>query len=46
MVQRYPSWYNSLLYPLLFLNLLMLAWKSFQKTAFGSGVLWKGRVVK
>ncbi len=40
------QWWVPLLYPLLFLNLLYMAWRSFGKAAAGKGVVWKGRTIR
>jgi chlorobactene glucosyltransferase len=40
------KWWAPLLYPLLFLHLLYMAWRSFGRVATGQGVLWKGRVLR
>jgi chlorobactene glucosyltransferase len=36
----------ALLYPLLFVNLMFMAIRSWYKALFGAGFLWKGRIVK
>jgi len=40
------KWWAPFLYPLLFLHLLYMAWKSFGRVATGQGVFWKGRVLR
>lgn len=40
------NWWVPLFYPLLFINLLYMAWKSFGKAAAGRGVVWKGRTIR
>ena len=40
------KWWVPLLYPLLFVNLLYMAWQSFGKAAMGRGVVWKGRTIR
>ena len=40
------QWWVPLLYPLLFLNLLYMAGRSFGKAAAGKGVVWKGRTIR
>lgn len=39
-------WWVPFLYPLLFVHLLYMAWKSFALVSTGQGVVWKGRVVR
>jgi chlorobactene glucosyltransferase len=39
-------WWVPFLYPLLFLQLLAIAWMSFTRVLGGDGVAWKGRVVR
>jgi len=43
---RGQKWWVPLLYPLTFLHLLYMAWKSFGRVATGLGIVWKGRVFK
>jgi chlorobactene glucosyltransferase len=40
------KWWVPLLYPLTFVHLLYMAWKSFGRAAANVGVVWKGRVFK
>ena len=40
------SWWIPFLYPLMFLNLLMMTWKSVGKAATERGVVWKGRTIR
>jgi chlorobactene glucosyltransferase len=40
------KWWVPLLYPLTFVHLLYMAWKSFGRAAANAGVVWKGRVFK
>ena len=40
------KWWAPFLYPLLFLHLLYMAWRSFGRVATGQGVPWKGRVLR
>ncbi len=40
------KWWVPLLYPLTFVHLLYMAWKSFSRVATGLGVVWKDRVFK
>jgi chlorobactene glucosyltransferase len=40
------KWWVPLLYPLTFIHLLYMAWKSFGKAAANVGIVWKGRVFK
>jgi chlorobactene glucosyltransferase len=40
------KWWVPLLYPLTFMHLLYMAWKSFGKAAANMGIVWKGRVFK
>jgi chlorobactene glucosyltransferase len=44
-LDRKITWYYALLWPLLFLNLLYMAFWSWFKTVSGQGFLWKGRTV-
>jgi chlorobactene glucosyltransferase len=39
------NWWNSLLWPIMFLNLLYMAFWSWFRTISGRGFVWKGRVV-
>jgi chlorobactene glucosyltransferase len=39
-------WWIPFLYPLLFLHLLYMAWRSFALLSAGRGVVWKGRTVR
>jgi chlorobactene glucosyltransferase len=39
-------WWVPFLYPVLFVHLLYMAWKSFALVSAGQGVVWKGRVVR
>jgi len=43
---RRLGWWVPLLYPLLFIHLLWMAWRCFARAVSGRGVLWKGRVVR
>ena len=43
---RGQKWWVPLLYPLTFLHLLYMAWKSFGRVATGLGIVWKDRVFK
>ncbi len=43
---RGQKWWVPLLYPLTFLHLLYMAWKSFGRVAAGLGIVWKDRVFK
>ncbi|MBN2553379.1 MAG: glycosyltransferase [Spirochaetales bacterium] len=43
---RGQKWWVPLLYPLSFVHLLYMAWKSFGRVATHLGVEWKGRVFK
>jgi chlorobactene glucosyltransferase len=38
-------WWTPFLYPVLFLNLLSMAWWSLGRSASGRGVVWKGRTL-
>jgi chlorobactene glucosyltransferase len=40
------KWWVPLLYPLTFVHLLYMAWKSFGRAAMNVGIVWKGRVFK
>jgi len=40
------KWWVPLLYPLTFIHLLYMAWKSFGRAAANVGIVWKGRVFK
>jgi chlorobactene glucosyltransferase len=40
------KWWVPLLYPLTFVHLLYMAWKSFGRAAANVGIVWKGRVFK
>ena len=40
------KWWVPLLYPLTFMHLLYMAWRSFGRAASNAGVVWKGRVFK
>ncbi len=46
LTERKLPFYVPFLYPLLFLNLLLIALVSAAKTGYGKGALWKGRRVK
>ena len=39
-------WWAPFLYPLQFVHILLMAWKSFGLANSGRGVVWKGRVVR
>jgi hypothetical protein len=39
-------WWAPLLYPVLFLHLLYMAWRSFARISAGQGVIWKGRSLR
>lgn len=39
-------WWVPFLYPLLFLNLLYMAWRGVGSAAAGHGVVWKGRTIR
>jgi chlorobactene glucosyltransferase len=43
---RGQKWWVPLLYPLTFVHVLYMAWKSFGRVATEVGIVWKGRVVK
>jgi chlorobactene glucosyltransferase len=43
---RGQRWWVPLLYPLTFMHLLYMAWKSFGRVATGLGIVWKDRVFK
>lgn len=43
---RGQKWWVPLLYPLTFIHLLYMAWKSFGRVATGLGIVWKDRVFK
>ena len=43
---RGQKWWVPLLYPLAFVHLLYMAWKSFGRVATHLGIEWKGRVLK
>ncbi|UCF97019.1 MAG: glycosyltransferase [Spirochaetaceae bacterium] len=43
---RGQKWWVPLLYPLTFVHLLYMAWKSFGRAAMEVGIVWKGRVFK
>jgi chlorobactene glucosyltransferase len=43
---RGQKWWVPLLYPLTFVHLLYMAWKSFGRAATNLGIEWKGRVFK
>jgi hypothetical protein len=40
------KWWVPLLYPLTFIHLLYMAWKSFGRASANAGIVWKGRVFK
>jgi|WetSurMetagenome_2_1015567.scaffolds.fasta_scaffold01355_12 chlorobactene glucosyltransferase len=46
LIGRKMRWYVPLLYPLFFLLLIYIGWKSVIDDTFGKGYLWKGRFVK
>jgi chlorobactene glucosyltransferase len=39
-------WWVPFLYPLMFLNLLLMIWRGVGRTAVGKGVVWKGRTIR
>ena len=43
---RRISWYNALVWPILYFNLLFMVLWSFYRTVSGKGFIWKHRVVK
>ena len=43
---RGKKWWVPLLYPLTFLHLLYMAWKSYGRVTTGLGIEWKDRVFK
>ncbi len=40
------AWWVPFLYPLLFLHLLYMGWRSFGRVSAGAGVVWKSRVYR
>ena len=43
---RGTKWWVPFLYPLLFIHLLYMSWRSFGKAIGGRGIAWKGRMIQ
>jgi len=40
------KWYVPFVYPLVFVHVLMMMWSGYGQLTWGTGMVWKGRVVK
>ncbi len=40
------GWQVACLYPIMFMNLVVMAWTAFGKVKYGKGIEWKGRMVR
>jgi chlorobactene glucosyltransferase len=40
------KWYVPFLYPLVFVHVLLMMWSGYGQLTWGTGMVWKGRVVK
>ncbi|MBN1836608.1 MAG: glycosyltransferase [Spirochaetales bacterium] len=40
------KWYVPFLYPLVFVHVLLMMWRGYGQLTWGTGMVWKGRVVK